>query len=179
MQVAFSKLTRMLALIVLLSSVIVRMSSPAMAHEVSPTVGDITVADGRVELSLRITLESFLAGIDLDIATDTNDVPQAADYDTLRALAPQELAERVRSSGMVAPIVLEVDGATREWALRSLDIPEVGDAELPRVSQMVLETEVTGNASGFRLLWPDGYGTLILRQISPDAPYTGYISGGE
>ena len=75
--------------------------TPIHAHEVSPTVADLALEEGQVRLDLRIALESFLAGIDLDAAEDTNDVPQAADYDALRASAPDALerpTDRIRSA---------------------------------------------------------------------------------
>lgn len=164
-----------------LSSLIAVSAAPLQAHEVSPTVADLTVVDGRVDLSLRITLESFLAGIDLDTAQDTNDVPQADDYDALRALSAAELndkftqfapdfMEQVQISGPDSTIVLSV---------KETDIPPVGDVELPRLSQVTLSGDLPAGTEALQVSWPEGYGTLILRQIGPDNPYTGYISGGQ
>lgn len=178
---AFYKLKLMLVQILTVSSLLAITLSPVQAHEVSPTVADLSLEDGQANLSLRITLESFLAGIDLDAAEDTNEVPQAADYDALRALTPSELETRLRAFApqMLKEFVLRVDGSVIPMNISTLDIPDVGDVELPRLSQMTLQASVDGPADTMQIEWPKGYGTLILRQIGPENAYTGYISGGQ
>jgi len=130
---------------------------------------------------LRITLESFLAGIDLDAAEDTDEAPQAADYDALRALSAAELEDRMRGFApqMLDALTLSGDGKPIPLQISSLDIPDAGDVELPRLSQMVLIGAVESAPNTLQLDWPKGYGTLILRQIGPENAYTGYISGGQ
>ena len=171
----------MLVQLLAVSSFLAITLTPVHAHEVSPTVANLALEEGRVRLDLRIALESFLAGIDLDAAEDTNDVPQAADYDALRALAPDALENRLTEFApqMLSDIVLSVDGAVIPLQISALDIPEVGDVELPRLSELTLSADAAADAKEMKLAWPDGYGTLILRQIGPENPYTGYISGGQ
>ncbi len=71
------------------------MTAAARAHEVLPTIADLTVADGTADMSMRINLEAFLAGIDLDAVADTNEAENAGSYDSLRALSPDQIAGRV------------------------------------------------------------------------------------
>jgi hypothetical protein len=177
----FSILRSKLAYLAALSTLIFVIAAPLRAHEVSPTVADLTVNGTSVELSLRITLESFLAGIDLDAAEDTDDVPEAEDYDALRALPPAELDARVRSFApqMLKDIALSAGGGLVPLKIESLDIPETGDTELPRLSQLTLTGEMAAAAETVSLSWPSGYGTLILRQMGIENGYTGYISGGQ
>lgn len=165
----------------LVSSLNVLSTPAALAHEVDPTVGDLSVVDSRAELSLRLTLESFLAGIDLDSATDTNEVPQAADYDALRALEPAELAARFEAflPQMLQAMVLRADGAAVPLAQTGLDIPPVGDVELPRNATLVLSGTVPSGATALTLEWPAGYGSLILRQMGVEQGFTGLVSGGQ
>ena len=178
---AFSKLKVMLVQLLAVSSLLALTMGPAQAHEVSPTVADLSVKDGQATLSLRLTLESFLAGIDLDVTEDTNDVAQADDYDALRALDPAALEERLNAfaAQMLGEISLSVDGEAVPLQITDLNIPEVGDTELPRQSQMTLSAAAPSTASEMQVSWPKGYGTLILRQMGPENPYTGYISGGQ
>ncbi|MEN8891932.1 HupE/UreJ family protein [Planktotalea arctica] len=178
---AFCKVKLMLVQLLLVSSLLVGAPGSAHAHEVSPSVADLTLEGGKVTLDLRLTLESFLAGIDLDSATDTNEVPQAADYDLLRALDPAALERRLRDFApqMLREVTLSVDGAVVALQIAALDIPETGDVELPRLSQLTLSGAVPENAGLMQVNWGDGYGTLILRQMGPQNPYTGYISGGQ
>lgn len=178
---AFSKLKVMLVQLLAVSSLLALTMGPAQAHEVSPTVADLSVKDGQATLSLRLTLESFLAGIDLDVTEDTNDVAQADDYDALRALDPAALEEKLNAfaAQMLGEISLSIDGEAVPLQITDLNIPEVGDTELPRQSQMTLSAAAPSTASEMQVSWPKGYGTLILRQMGPENPYTGYISGGQ
>lgn len=178
---AFCNVKNMLVQMLAVSTLLLITMTSARGHEVGATVGDLSVEKGEAILSLRITLESFLAGIDLDSAEDTDDVPQAADYDALRALSAAELDERMRAFApqMLGALTLNVDGDAIPMQISSLDIPEIGDVELPRTSQLELRASVSGEPSTMQLTWPDGYGSLLLRQIGPENPFTGYIAGGE
>lgn len=170
-------LVQMLAVSTLL---LITMTS-ARSHEVVPTVADLSVEQGEVILSLRITLESFIAGIDLDSAQDTDIVPQAADYDALRALSADELEARVRDFApqMLGAMALSVDGTAVPLDINSLDIPDLLNLELPRTSTLELRGAVAGNSKTMQLSWPDEYGSLLLRQNGPENPFTGYIAGGQ
>ena len=66
-------------------------STAANAHEVSPSVADLSHQDGVVRLDIELVLEGFLARIDLSAVTDTNETEAGARYDELRALEGPEL----------------------------------------------------------------------------------------
>lgn len=151
------------------------------SHEVDPTVADLTIGEDRVELSLRITLESFLAGIDLDAATDTNAVPEAADYDALRALSADDLAARVDAflPRMLQAMTLTADGTAVALTQSSIDIPPVEDLALARISRLTFSGPMPKGAKTVTLNWPSGYGSLILRQMGVKDGYTGYLAGGQ
>jgi hypothetical protein len=68
----------------------------ASAHEVSPSIADITVTDNQIEIEIRLMAEAVLAEIDLSETTDTNESARVAEYDRFRALEAQALAEAVR-----------------------------------------------------------------------------------
>ena len=153
--------------------------SQAGAHEVVPSIADLTVAGGQAELVLRINIEAQLSGIDLDVVLDTDSAENAADYDVLRALSNDAVAARVPD--LVArwnalPILRTLQSV--ELSLVSVTVPEVANAELPRISEVVLAGEVPRDATGIQLDWPQGAGNLILRQQGVDAPFTGLVSGG-
>ena len=71
----------MLALILALSMA----TGPVTAHEVRPAVADVAVRALTVELTVRLTLEPMLAGMNLVGLDDTNQSPLAQVYDALRA----------------------------------------------------------------------------------------------
>ncbi|MEL6889311.1 MAG: HupE/UreJ family protein, partial [Pseudomonadota bacterium] len=153
--------------------------SRASAHEVVPSIADLTVANGQAELILRINIEAHLSGIDLDVVLDTDSAANAADYDVLRALSGEEVAARVPD--LVArwnalPILRTLQSV--ELSLVSVTVPEVSNIELPRISEVVLAGEVPRDATGIQLDWPQGAGNLILRQQGVADPFTGLVSGG-
>ena len=153
----------------------------APAHEVQPTIADMTVSDGgEITLDFRLNLEAFLADIDLDTVEDTDDDAASADYDALRALAGEELATRVSeviAAWNALPVVFA--GADVPLDLAALTIPDDVDFELPRESALTLTGQLPAGATELTVNWPAGSGALVLRQQGVDAPYTGYLDGGQ
>lgn len=153
----------------------------ALAHEVLPTISDMTVTpEGQMMLVMRINLEAFLAGIDLDAVENTDNDAQAADYDALRALPADQIAARageIVSAWNAHPLVEA--GAAVVLAQTALSIPEDVDAELPRVSDLTLTAQLPAEARSIQINWPTGAGALVVRQQGVEAPYTGYLDGGQ
>ncbi len=151
----------------------------AAAHEVRPAIGDMSVADGKLSLSLQLNAEALLAGIDLEGVEDTNDTDGSDQVDALRALAPEVLAERLRafapelSDGLAA----KAGGTALTLALSEVDVDEIGNVELPRDSRVRLEAALPEGTQSVEISWPASYGTLILRQVGVEDGYTGYLAG--
>jgi hypothetical protein len=156
------------------------LTGTARAHEVVPTIADLTVADGVADLTLRINLEAFLAGIDLDAVEDTDDAENANDYDALRALNPEDLAARapeILARWNSLPL-LRADGEPVELQSVAITVPEVVNIELPRIAEWSLQGAVPDDTRGVVVAWPAGSGALVLRQQGVEEPYTGYLEGG-
>lgn len=151
------------------------------AHELEPTIADLAVTDGGVvTLDLRINLEAFLSGVDLDAVENTNDDDAGPAYTDLRARAPEQLAARVPQliTGWNAlPLLSAGDALVLEQS--GLDIPADLGADLPRISTLRLTAALPEGAAEITLTWPTGAGALVLRQQGVEAPYTGFLSGGE
>ncbi|WP_373028438.1 HupE/UreJ family protein [Sulfitobacter sp.] len=162
---------------VLLSSAV---TGAVRAHEVVPTIADLTVADGIADLSLRVNLEALLSGIDLDAVADTNDAENAGDYDSLRVLPAEQIAARVPEllAAWNAGPLLRVDGQAVDLETVSVSVPENVNEELPRISQVLLQARVPAAARGVVVAWPAGSGAMVLRQQGVQDPYTGYLEGG-
>lgn len=151
----------------------------AQAHEVFPAIGDLEVQGDEVVLQLELNLESYISGIDLDGVQDLNETEGNALYDDLRNQSAADLRPLV--DGLVArwnavPL-LAVDGVAVPLRITRVDIPEIGNPDLPRISTL----ELRGPASGkvMRAAWPKGAGDMVLRQQGVDDPFTGYLSGGQ
>jgi len=171
-----------LTLLGVLSSVLLWGATlPAQAHELQPTIADLTVEAGQAELVFQLNLEALLSGIDLDTIEDTNNAENAQDYDDLRALPADAIAARVPDllanwNGL--PMLL-VDGQVVALQSAALTIPQDVDVELARIAQWRLSAAVPQDASEVVVTWPDGAGAMVLRQQGVDQPFTGYLSGGE
>lgn len=181
MTTTFIKTVYKLVVLAVLSMLGFLFAPEAHAHEVEPTIGDLTVADGQAELTLRINLEAFIAGIDLDSISDTNDAENAAGYDALRAMSGEDIRQRTPALlDMWNDLpLLSVDGVPVQLESQSMRVPEDVDIELSRVSEWVLRGEVADAAQRVTLSWPEGAGAMVLRQQGVDAPFTGYLAGGE
>jgi hypothetical protein len=151
------------------------------AHEVLPTIADLNVdGGGTVTLELRINLEAFIAGVDLDAVEDTDEDPASSTYDDLRALPGAELATRaaeVIAAWNAVPII-DAGGPVALDQV-SLVIPDDVDFELPRVSELSLSGTLPEGSGALVVNWPAGAGALVLRQQGVEAPYTGYLDGGQ
>ena len=166
-------------LFVLLLSLVAAL--PAAAHEVRPTIGDLTVGAGEARLMLRLNAESFLAGIDLDEVTDTNEADEADRYDELRALSADDLeAQWSANAGALTPVLM-VGETQVPFTFAGIDADPVGDVELPREARVRYVAPVPEAAESVEVLWPDGAGNLVLRQmgVPEETAFTGYVGGGE
>lgn len=155
---------------------------PAHAHEIRPTIGDIEVGQETVTLSLRVALEALLSGIDLSAVGNTDESPEAAIYDRLRAMGPVELEAELRAAWdrIALGFILEVDGERLTPEIVALQIPGVGDVELPRDSILTLGATLPEGDAGVQVGLSPQFGTFIPRQIGGgDDAYEGFLNGGE
>lgn len=153
----------------------------AAAHEVVPTIADLTVEDGIARLEVRVNIEAQLSGIDLDVIDDTNNADNAADYDALRALSLDAVAARVPELVQTwnALPILSASGAAIILTVEDVSVPDVQNEELARVSDVILSGSVPAGTNTVQVAWPDGAGDLILRQQGVEEPFTGLIGGGD
>lgn len=153
----------------------------ASAHEVVPTIADLTVRDDTALIEMRVNIEAQLSGIDLDTVADTDAAENAGNYDSLRALANDDIAASAQDlvAQWNAAGLLRADGAPVALALDDVTVPDVTDGELPRISDLVLSGALPDGAQSITLAWPDGAGDFVLRQQGVEEPFTGLIAGGE
>ncbi len=163
-------------------ALILMISGNARAHEIRPTIADVAVGADQVTMTLRITLETLLAGIDLDSVADTNDAPEAAIYDSFRAMSPDQLEAALRADWprIARGFLIETAGQTLTPAIVSVDIPAAIDLDLPRDSILTIAADLPPGDDGVRLGLAPGYGTFVPRQVGGGADaYEGFLNGGE
>ena len=167
---------------VLLSMALAFTIGSATAHEIRPTIADVEVGRDQVSMSLRIALEPLIAGIDLSSVDDTNDAPEAAIYDRLRALGPEALEAAFRDAWprVSEGLLIYVDGERIMPEITDLQIPAAGDLDLPRDSILAISAALPPGDAGVEIGVTPGWGTFIPRQIGGgEDAYEGFLAGGE
>ncbi|MFZ5961685.1 HupE/UreJ family protein [Thalassococcus sp. BH17M4-6] len=169
----------MMRRLTLLCLAVLTWAAAATAHEVRPAIGDLTVSGGQVTLQITMNAEPIVAGVNLDGVEDTNDTDNSDAVDALRALPPEEMAAQLaeRVPQMSDSIAMTVGGTPVTLTATDITVGPVGNVELPRDTVLTLTGAATGDT--LEMSWPAEYGTLILRQQGVEAPYTGYLSGGQ
>lgn len=152
----------------------------AMAHEVQPTIADLSSDRQTVTLEFDVNLAALLSGINLDFTLNTDDAEDAEVYNALRALPPVAIASR---AGELLPKwnavpVLSSGGDALPLSLVSAITDDVANLELPRLTRLVLSATVPDGARSVVVTWPAGSGALVLRQQGVSEPYTGFLNGG-
>ena len=136
--------------------------------------------DGTLQFEVRANVESFIAGIDLTETADTNESPQAATYDELRALEPEALAEQFRAfwPQMVDGLTITANGQALTPVLSGIAVDPVGNVELVRNSTISFSAELPAGATNAQFAWDSSFGVIVLRQQDVPNPYDGYLEGG-
>lgn len=158
-------------------------SNRAMAHQIQPAVADLSFdGTGGYRISIVLNLEAIMSAIDPELA-DTSQSTNAAEYDRLRALPPEELARAFRSfsARFLDGIHVRVDGTPVRPEIRNVLVPEIGDLDFSRESVVVLGGTLPENAKTLSWGWAFDFGPSILRVSAEtdDDPYSAYLEGGE
>lgn len=153
----------------------------AVAHEVRPSIADVEVSAETVRMDIRIVLEPLIAGIDLAGLEDTDDSPLSGLYDRLREEAPADLEAALRAAwpNVASGFKVITDGATIPVDLVSVAVPDVGDVDLPRDSQIVVEATLPEGAAPVQVGWAATLGPFVVRQVGGgEDAYTAILNNG-
>ena len=172
-----------MSLVRLLSSIAVAIFtfvSAATAHEVLPSIADVELEGDQLYFDVRLNIETFVAGIDQAATVDTDNTPEAIDYDALRALEPSALEAMFREfwPDMEKRITVTVDNEQRVLSLVDVTVEPVGNKDIPRDGHIRFSAEVSSDAQNLSVGWAKKFGVLILRQQGVSAPYDGYLEPG-
>ena len=157
------------------------MASIGGAHEIRPAIADVALTDEEVVIELRLTAEPLVAGIDLQGLTDTNEAPEADQYDALRALPPADLAAQFEQAwpGISEGITVQAGDAAVALELLDVTVTDQPDLELPRDTTIRLRGDLPADGTDIRAGWDAANGPLIVRQAEGgDDAYAGYLEDG-
>lgn len=123
------------------------------AHEITPSIVTITLGDDyQADVEIKTNLEALLADIGTD-HDDTDDSPQADQYNQLRQLSADKLTAQLRDapSALLDLIELAFDDRATTLTLKTINVPETGDTRIARQSLLGVTASIPLNAT--RLMW--------------------------
>ncbi len=157
------------------------MSAPLRAHEVLPSILNLRADDGIILIEIDVNAEAILASLDLSSIMDTDNAENASGYDALRALSPQEIANRFDANWptFISNFTVLADGEPITFRDNGTIVYPADNDEAVRITRLNLVGEYPVEATEFQVGWAGIYGTLIVRQNDiANAPFTGTVSGG-
>ncbi|MBI2296011.1 MAG: HupE/UreJ family protein [Betaproteobacteria bacterium] len=153
----------------------------SFAHEIRPAVATLTLApEGRYELAIVANMEAVLAGVSPQ-HRDTDESPNAREYNRLRALAPGELKAAIEkfAGAYLDGVRLELDGARARPRLAAIEVPEVGDVKLSRQTTVRLDGEVPPRTSELTFSYDKRFGAVVLRVREGERIEAIWLKAGE
>lgn len=144
----------------------------ALAH-VFKTSGTVIYFDResrRFSFDLHLNLEAILARIDPEVA-DTSDSPNAADYNRLRALPPEDLRKAFDDFApeLLAGMVFAFDGTRFHPEVEDVVLREAGDLAIARDTTIKFRAPLPDSARVFTFRWSPAFGKITLRTQAPRA----------
>ncbi len=156
---------------------------PASAHEIRPAIVDVHLqADGSYQVRLQVNMEALLAGVS-PAHSDTDESPNAARYNDLRALLASELEARIRTfwPQYRDGVRLEFDGVRDVPELAAVDISDPGDLARARLTTLQITGGIPPGAKTLRWTYAPQYGGSVLRlhRAGESEIVAGWVREGE
>ena len=142
----------------------------AQADVVKPALIEINVnAKGQVDIEARASIEALLTGINSQYK-NTQDAPNAEEYDALRKMTPDELAvefEPFKTSFLEAIYLRDNHNQDIPLSISSVKIPERGYVKVPRISIIKLSAQLDVQTESLQWYYPLAFGdnAVRLRQV--------------
>ena len=170
-------------------------SMSAIAHEIRPAVADLSMTSappstddqallGRLSITIDLNAELFLAGLDASLVRDTDDAPQGKDYDALRALTADQLAQKFTDQWPDFEKALDglADNRPLSFQLDAIKVEDNPAVTLPRSSKIQISAPLEPSDANVRFGWNATLGPLVIRQQSQTEKlenlYTAYLEPG-
>ena len=147
-------------------------STSVFADVVKPALVEINVEkSGDINIEVRASIEALLTGINAKYK-NTQDAPNAEEYDTFRKLPPEQLHEAFESfrQPFKDAIFLKVNNKKVPLAIESVEIPPTGYTKIPRISVINLKATLPPRATELQWYYPAKFGdnAVRVRQIDKE-----------
>ena len=152
-----------------------------LAHEIRPAVATLTLdSDGRYEIAVVVNIEAVIAAVSPQ-HRDTDESPNAREYNRLRALAPDALRTviEVEVAQYLDGIELQFDGTRVRPALSGLEIPPVGDVALSRQTVVRLGGAAPAGAKTLTFSYAARFGSCVVRVREGERLDAMWLKNGE
>jgi hypothetical protein len=156
---------RIILIPILLIACLLFFVSTVFAHEIRPAIATATFnKDGSYEIKVVANFEILLAGIG-PVHKDTNASPEAKNYNTLRALPADQLTKKIEEYGprWMSGVEVIFNGIRVVPNIKQIEVPRVGDLDMPRLSNVFLVGRAPNGASIFQWRYDPAFGTSVLR----------------
>ena len=143
--------------------------SAVLADVVKPALVEVNVNSERViTVEVRASIEALLAGINARYK-NTQDAPNADEYDEFRVLSAVELNQAFDSFGQqfLNEIYIKVGDDKLPLTISNVVIPPTGYTKVPRISVIHLKAEFPESADSLQWYYPEKFGdnAVRLRQV--------------
>ena len=152
----------------------------ARAHEVQPTVLDLSISAETIEIKADWMIEAAVAGLDLAEIEDTTNAANDGEYDRLRALGPEALAQAIRTAwpDIAAKLLVGAGETSLALSLTDVQVPPVGNVEIARVSTLHFTADLPADGTPITFRAAPELGPFVVRQVGVEDGYADYLSPG-
>ncbi len=143
--------------------------STLQAHQLRPALISIEFnQDSGINLQIEANAEALLAGIGPE-HEDTDDSPAVAVYRELREKSPDQLAGDFAgfSETYQQGLNLQVSGQPVTWRYQGIEVPEVGDTRLSRLSLIRYQADYPAGANSAQWSYAAEYGANVISFSGP------------
>lgn len=146
---------------------------PVYADVVKPALVEISVfSDAQVSVEIRTSIEALLTGIN-GRYRNTQDAPNADEYDALRELEAEDLRKQFVAfhSVLLEGVELRVDGVAVPLKIGVIDIAPPGYTKVPRASVIRLVGTIPEGSKSLQWYYPAKFGdqAVRVRQVNEEA----------
>jgi len=142
------------------------------AHQTKPTIVDISFnKNNSISLHIQANVEALLTGISTE-HEDTDDAPQVDEYNHHRNLSVTQLQkifmhkELEYRNELALLVSNSSSGQKIEWQFEKIEIPEVGDTRLARISHIFYRAAIIADMQEVSWQYPKKYGDSIVRFVT-------------
>lgn len=135
------------------------------ADVVKPALVEIsTYTTGEVEIEIHASLEALLTGINAQYK-NTQDAPNAEEYDAYRVLESEDLGDAFKSFEpiLLNKVALTANGEKVDLSYAQIDIPEPGYTKVPRISLIKLTGQLDRSSTEVQWYYPAQFGDNAVR----------------